>query len=152
MGKDPAGLVDSVVAVQQLPGGAVDVIDAATQQNRLQASARVPGDACRDGGGGQRVVLLSSGPCGRWWTSGGKPQPGAEVSGLLISGAMPHLAWPESPAAQACIGVWRWHRDRAPGDSPARHFTVIPRYARFCLLGDAIPFLTIPASWIRYTY
>ena len=53
-GQDPAGLVDGGVAVQQFPGGAVDVIDAATQQNRLQAPARVPGGACGDGGGGQR--------------------------------------------------------------------------------------------------
>jgi hypothetical protein len=77
--QDAAGLVDSGIAVEQFAGGAVDVIDAATQQNRLQAPARVLSGAC---GGivGQRVVLLSSSPCGRWETSGGKPQPGPAVS------------------------------------------------------------------------
>jgi hypothetical protein len=54
-GQDPAGLVDGGVAVQQFPGGAVDVIDAATQQNRLQAAARVPSGARGDGGSGQRL-------------------------------------------------------------------------------------------------
>jgi hypothetical protein len=53
-GQDPAGFVDGGVAVQEFPSGAVDVIDAAAQQNRLQAPAKVPGGACRDGGGGQR--------------------------------------------------------------------------------------------------
>ena len=53
-GQGPAGLVDGGVAVQQFPGGAVNVIDAATQQNRLLAPARVPGGARRDRGSGQR--------------------------------------------------------------------------------------------------
>ena len=52
-GQGPAGLVDSGVAVQQFPGGAVDVIDAATQENRLQAPARMRSGACGGGGGGQ---------------------------------------------------------------------------------------------------
>ena len=80
-GQDPAGLVDGGVAVQQFPGGAVDVIDAATQQNRLQTAARVPGGA-RGDGRWTKAVLLSSGPCGRWWTSGGNLRPGAEVVGF----------------------------------------------------------------------
>lgn len=63
--QDTAGLVDGGVAEEQFAGGAIDVIDAATQQNRLQAAARVPGGTCGDGISGQRVVLLSSGPCGR---------------------------------------------------------------------------------------
>src|SRR5262249_12927053 len=53
-GQDTVRLVDGGVAVQEFPGGAVNVIDAATQQNRLQAPARVPGGARRDGVGGQR--------------------------------------------------------------------------------------------------
>src|SRR5262249_38488667 len=53
-GQAPAGLVDGGVAVQQFSGGAVDVIDAATQQNRLQAATRVPSAAHGDGGSGQR--------------------------------------------------------------------------------------------------
>jgi len=37
--------------------------------------------------------------------------------GLVISGAVPR-GWVRLPAAQGlCV---RWHRDRAPGDSPAR--------------------------------
>jgi hypothetical protein len=46
--------VDGGVAVEQFAGGTVDVIDAATQQDGLQASAGVPDGACRDGVGGQR--------------------------------------------------------------------------------------------------
>ena len=53
-GQDPAGFVDGGVAVEQFAGGAVDVVDAATQQDGLQASAGVPDGACRDGVGGQR--------------------------------------------------------------------------------------------------
>jgi len=57
-GQDPAGLVDGGVAVQQFPGGAVDVIDAATQQNRLQAPARIPSGARRNRDNGQRRTPL----------------------------------------------------------------------------------------------
>ena len=53
-GQDAAGFVDGGVAVQQFAGGAVDVVDAATQQDGLQASAGVPDGACRGGVGGQR--------------------------------------------------------------------------------------------------
>ena len=52
--QNPAGLVHGRVAVDQLAGGAVDVIDAATQQHGLQAATRVPDRACWDGDGGQR--------------------------------------------------------------------------------------------------
>ena len=48
-GQDPAGLVDGRVAVEQFAGGTVDVIDAATQQDGLQASSGVPDCACGDG-------------------------------------------------------------------------------------------------------
>ena len=125
-GQDAAGFVDGGIAVDQFSGAPVDVIDAATEQNRLQASSGVPGSACREGMGGQRLVLLSSGPCGQV-DERRQPSPGAEVLGSLISGAVPHLARSGLPAAQGVWGVWLWHRDRAPGDSPARHFTVIPR-------------------------
>src|ERR1035438_2345905 len=37
--QDAAGFVDGGVAVQQFPGGAVDVVDAAAQENGLHASA-----------------------------------------------------------------------------------------------------------------
>src|SRR5262249_39989929 len=57
--QDATGLVDGGVAVQQFAAGPVDVIDAATQQNRLQASPGVAGGAYGDGVGGQRVALLS---------------------------------------------------------------------------------------------
>lgn len=52
--QEPAGLVHGRVAVDQLAGGPVDVIDAATQQHGLQASPGVPDRACWDGDGGQR--------------------------------------------------------------------------------------------------
>jgi hypothetical protein len=52
-GQDAAGLVDGGVAVEQFAGGPVDVVDAAAEQNRLQASTRMPGRSCR-GIGGQR--------------------------------------------------------------------------------------------------
>jgi hypothetical protein len=68
--------VDGGISVQQFADGAVDVVDAAAQQNRLQAASGVPGSACGKGIGGQRVVLLSSCPCGRW-TSGGDLPPGS---------------------------------------------------------------------------
>src|SRR5215831_15543048 len=54
-----------------------------------------------------------------------------------------------SGGASVCgVGTVTGH----PVHPPARHFTVIPRCARFCLFGDATPRLIIPASWIRYTY
>ena len=52
--QEPAGLVHGRVAVDQLAGGPVDVIDAATQQHGLQAATGVPDRACWDGDGGQR--------------------------------------------------------------------------------------------------
>ncbi len=58
------------------------------------------------GKGGTPLV----GPLRAGWTSGGKPQPGAEVTGSLISGAMPHLARPALPAAQVCgVGTVTGH-------------------------------------------
>ena len=52
--QEPAGLVHGGVAVDQLAGGPVDVIDAATQQHGLQASPGVPDRTCGNGNGGQR--------------------------------------------------------------------------------------------------
>jgi hypothetical protein len=40
-GQHAAGFVDGGVAVQEFPGAAVDVVDAAAQENGLGASARV---------------------------------------------------------------------------------------------------------------
>ena len=124
--QDAAGLVDGGVAVQQFAGGPVDVIDAASQQNGLQAPAWVPGRACGEGIGGQRWYSSRRALAGGW-TSGGRPV-ARRMShrGSVISGAMPRVAWSGClPLRRLC--VWLWHRDRAPGDSPARHFTVIPR-------------------------
>ena len=64
--QDAAGLVDGGVAVEQFAGSPVEVVDAAAQQNRLQAATRVPGGAC-GGIGGQGVVLLSSVPFRAEW-------------------------------------------------------------------------------------
>ena len=91
------------------PGGAIEPDDGVEVAAEPVAGSR-PGTGWCSRGWGQwtKAVLLSSGPCGRSWTSGGKPQPGAEVSGSLISGAMPHLAWPEPPATQAvhwCVAL-----------------------------------------------
>jgi hypothetical protein len=72
-GQDAARFVDGGVAVEQFAGGSIDVIDAAAQQNRLQASARMPDGACRDGIGGQRWYSSRRAPCGAEWTSGGEP-------------------------------------------------------------------------------
>jgi hypothetical protein len=52
--QEAAGLVHGRVAVDQLAGVPVDVIDAATQQHGLQAATGVPDRACRSGDGGQR--------------------------------------------------------------------------------------------------
>lgn len=52
--------------------------------------------------------------------------PGGELSGLLISGALPQVAWPGCLPLRRISCGYR-HRDRAPGDSPARRSTVIPR-------------------------
>src|SRR5437899_472348 len=49
--QDAAGLVNSGVTVEQFAGAPVDVIDAATQQNRLQTPTRIPGRACGEIGG-----------------------------------------------------------------------------------------------------
>jgi len=69
--QDAAGLVDGGIAVQQFAGGAIDVIDAAAQQNRLQASPGVLG-ACEGGVGGQRWCFPRRALAGGW-TSGGRP-------------------------------------------------------------------------------
>ena len=118
--QEPAGLVHGRVAVDQLAGGPVDVIDTATQQHRLQAATGVPDRACGNGGGGQKVVLLSSGPRGRW-TSGGRPQPGPVGVKTRWSAVLCRMgAWLELPAAQGFVCGW-WHRDPVSGDLPARH-------------------------------
>src|SRR5439155_12599569 len=85
------------------------------------------------------------GPCGRWWTSGGKPQPGAEVSGFAdqrcyAASGLARVACRSGGALVCGVGTVTGH----PVHPPARYFTVIPRCARFCLLGDATPCLMIP--------
>jgi hypothetical protein len=91
--QDAAGLVDGGVAVEQFAGGPVDVINAATQQNRLQASPGVPDRACGDGVGGQRRYssrrALAGGVDERRRTC----RQAHESLGLVISGAVPHVAW-----------------------------------------------------------
>ena len=113
--KDAAGFVDGVVAVDQFAGATVDVIGAATQQNRLQAPSGVPDAACGDRGGQRRYSSR------RVWTSGGMLQPGRHGSVSLISGAMPHagLARTACRSGVSCGGVCTVTRE--PGDSPARY-------------------------------
>ena len=71
--QDPAGFVDGRIAVQQFPGGAVDVIDAAAQQDGLDAPACMPGGTSGGGDGGQRWCSSRRALAGRGWTSGGRP-------------------------------------------------------------------------------
>ena len=106
------------------------MVDAAAQQNWLQARSRVPGSASR-WIGGQRCYSSRRARAGRW-TSGGKPA--ARLMswlGSLISGAVPQ--WPGAgglPLRALCgVGTVTGH----PVTSPARHFTVIPRWEG-CLL------------------
>jgi len=119
--QNAAGFVDGGVTVEQFAGGPVDVVDAAPQQNRLQAASGVPGGACWKGIGGQR-----------WYSSrralaGGDERrqtcrQADELDGFGDRGAMPQ--WPGSGRLPLRgLGVWRWHRDRAPGDftNPALH-------------------------------
>jgi hypothetical protein len=124
-GQDSAGFVDGGVAVQQFASGTVDVIDAAAQQDWLQAAARMPGGTCRYGVGGQRWCSSRRALAGRW-TSGGRP-----VTRLMSRGFDQRCCAARGLGQVACRSgpwMWLWHRDRASGDSPARRFTVIPRY------------------------
>jgi hypothetical protein len=87
--------------------------------------------------GWSTVVLLSSGPCGRW-TSGGRP---VARSGSLrcddqrcdaatgLPGCLPLRLW----------RVWLQHRDRAPGDStsPASHGHPALRESLMALMREA---------------
>jgi len=77
------------VAVDQLAGGPVDVIDTAAQQHGLQAATGVPDRTCGNGAGGQR-----------WYSSrralagGGRAEADRSqvrwVRDAWISGAVPH--------------------------------------------------------------
>jgi hypothetical protein len=84
----PAGLVDRRIPVQQFPGGTVDLVNAAAQQDRLDAPACLPDRAIGEGKGGHGCAPLAGGgrvEADRW--------PGADVPGVMIGGAMPRLAW-----------------------------------------------------------
>src|SRR5204863_9732325 len=89
----PAGFMDGGIAMQQFPGGAIDVIDATAQQDRLNTPACLPGVASGEGKDGQRWCSSR-----RALAGGGRAEadlwPGAEVSDVMISGAMPRLAGP----------------------------------------------------------
>jgi hypothetical protein len=120
--QDSIGFVDGRIAVQQFPGGAVDVIDAAAQQDGLDAPARLPGGASGEWEGGQ------------WFSSrralaggGGRAEADlCQVQRYRVChdqrcNAATGLA--RLPAAQAVHWCGFWHRDRAPGAStgPASH-------------------------------
>lgn len=64
--QDATRLVEGGVSVQQFAGGPVEVVDAAAQQNRLQAAARVPGGACGGVGGQGRSSSLVVPLRARW--------------------------------------------------------------------------------------
>jgi hypothetical protein len=99
-GQDSARFVDAGVTVQQFPGSPVDVIDAASHQDGLYAPASAPGSVRRKGIGGQRWYSSRRALAGGW-TSGGGPLARRVSIGLVVSGAMPRVAWPRLPAAQA---------------------------------------------------
>jgi hypothetical protein len=92
--QDSTGLVDGRITVQQFPGGSIDVIDAAAQQDRLGAPACLPDAASGAGKYGQR-----------WYSSRRALAGGMDerrqicarcrsIGCVMISGAMPRLAWP----------------------------------------------------------
>jgi hypothetical protein len=96
-----AGLVDGGVAMEQFAGSPVEMVDAAAQQNRLQAATRIPGGAC-GGIGGQEWSSSRRCPYGRDGTSGGKPA--ARLRSLWVRrSAVRCRIWPRVrlPAAQA---------------------------------------------------
>lgn len=108
--------MDGRVAVEQFARAAVDVIGAATQQNGLQAASGVPDVTFENSG--QKWYSSRRALAGQW-ASGGKTAARRLSVGLLISGAMPHVAWP------GCLPLRRFMCGlctvtRAPGDSPAR--------------------------------
>jgi hypothetical protein len=86
-GQDPARFVDAGVAVQQFPGGPVDVIDAASHQDGLYAPACAPGRARRKGIGGQRWCSSRRALAGGW-TSGGRPLARRVNIRLVVSGPL----------------------------------------------------------------
>ena len=117
--QDPAGLVHGRVAVDQLAGGPVDVIDAATQQHGLQAATGVPDRACWDGDGGQR-----------WYSSRR-----ALAGGGRAEADRSQVRWVSGRVDQRCCAAWEPGSDclplrascvaggtvtRVPGDLPAR--------------------------------
>ena len=97
--QDPAGFVDGGVTVQQFAGIPVDVIDTATQQNRLQASAGVPDHACRNTVGGQRWCSSRQ----RWRAMDERRRPAGRMRKKRnrVSGALPYGGLAGWPAAQA---------------------------------------------------
>jgi len=124
--------VDGRVAVQQFPGGAVDVIDAAAQQDRLDAPACLPDAPSGEGNDGQRWCSSR-----RALAGGGRAEAdlwrGAEVKCVMISGAMPRLAC--QVACRSGCGVCGF--STVTGHlvtPPARHRTVIPRYGELMRL------------------
>jgi hypothetical protein len=119
--------VDSRIAVQQFPGGAVDVIDAAVQQDGLDAPACLPERASGEGKGGQRWYSSRRALAG----GGGRAEADlCQVQKYRVCDdqrcdAATGLA--RLPAAQAVhwcgFGTVTGHSVHPP----ARHRTVIPR-------------------------
>jgi len=86
---------------------------------RVAGSHRRAGSYLRERGRWAKVVLLSSGPRGRW-TSGGRPQPGQVGSGRVDQRccAAWEPGWDCLPLGASCVG---WCTvTRASGDLPAR--------------------------------
>jgi hypothetical protein len=78
------------------------------------------------------VVLLSSGPCGRWWTSGGRPRPGGYASGFGDQRCYAASGPARLPAAQALLGV-------ACGTVTGHPVAYRPGIARSFPSGDVTP-------------
>jgi hypothetical protein len=128
-GQDAAGFVDGVVAVEQSAGGAVDVIDAATQQDWLQASSGVAGGACGDVVGGQRRYssrrALTGGMDERRRAPAGRRGIGFVDQRCCAAFGLARVAC-RSGRVSFGVGTVTGH----PVNSPARHFTVIPHHGR----------------------
>jgi hypothetical protein len=86
--------------MEQFARGAVDVIDAATQQDGLHASAGAPDGVCGVGGDGQRRNSSRRALAGGW-TSGGKPQPRRVGIGSSDQRCSAAYGLARLPAAQA---------------------------------------------------
>jgi hypothetical protein len=120
--QDPAGLVDGRITVQQFPGGSIDVIDTAAQQDGLDAPACLPVGSSGEGKDGQRWYSSRRG--GRAEADLCQVQKYRVRSDQQCNAATGLARLPVAQAVLVCgFGTVTGH----PVHPPARHRTVIPR-------------------------